>query len=96
MVAEFTGGGSGEDIRTENGVMSLLVLGYVKDGIMGMTFDEFGEERYGASNQARNSATPDCGRSWQSTTADRHATLFSERSRRRGRSRGSTVDPERG
>jgi len=29
VVAEFTGGGSGEDIRTENGVMSLLVLGYV-------------------------------------------------------------------
>jgi ribosomal protein S18 acetylase RimI-like enzyme len=94
VVAEPTGGGTGEDIRTENGVMSLLVPGYVKDEIM--TLDEFGEERYGASNQARNSATPDCGRGWQSTTADRHATLFPERSSRRGRSRGSTVDPERG
>jgi hypothetical protein len=70
VVAEPTGGGPGEGIRTENGVMSLLVRGYVKDEIMGLTLDKFGEERYGASNQARNSATPDCGRGWQSTTAE--------------------------
>jgi hypothetical protein len=38
-VAEPTGGGTGEGIRTEKGVMSLLVPGYVKDEIMGMTLD---------------------------------------------------------
>src|SRR5215212_9721055 len=99
MVAEPTGGGSGEDIRTENRVMSLLVPGYVKDEIMGMTLDEFGEERSWASNLARNSARPGCGRGWQSaprTTADHRATLFPERSSRRGRSRGTTVDPRQG
>ena len=82
-MAEPTGGGSGEGIRTENGVMLLLVPGYVKDEIMGMTLDEFGKERYWASNLARNSARPGSGRGWQSApraTADRRATLFPERS----------------
>lgn len=47
VVAEITGGGSGEGIRTENRVMSLLATEYVKDEIMGMTLiDELGEERY--------------------------------------------------
>jgi ribosomal protein S18 acetylase RimI-like enzyme len=99
VVAEPTGGGTGEDIGTENGVMSLLVPKCVKDEIMGMTLDEFGKERYRASNLAGDSARPGCGRGWQSaprTTADRRATLFPERSGRRDRSRGTTVDPEQG
>lgn len=54
VVAELTGGGSGEGIRTENRVMSLLATEYVKDEIMGMTLiDELGEERYWALREKR-------------------------------------------
>lgn len=54
VVAELTGGGSGEGIRTENRVMSLLATEYVKDEIMGMTLiDELGEERYWALRKER-------------------------------------------
>lgn len=54
VVAELTGGGSGEGIRTENRVMSLLATEYVKDEIMGMTLiDELGEERYWALRRKR-------------------------------------------
>lgn len=54
MVAELTGGGSGEGIRTENGVMSLLATEYVKDEIMDMTLiDELGEKRYWALREKR-------------------------------------------
>jgi hypothetical protein len=34
VVADLTGGDPGEGIRTENGVMSLLVTEYVKEEIM--------------------------------------------------------------
>ena len=54
VVAELTGGDSGEGIRTENRVMSLLATEYVKDEIMGMTLiDELGEERYWALREKR-------------------------------------------
>lgn len=54
VVAELTGRGSGEGIRTENRVMSLLATEYVKDEIMGMTLiDELGEERYWALRKER-------------------------------------------
>jgi hypothetical protein len=46
VVAELTGGGWGQSIRTENGVMSLLATEYVKYEILGMTLmDELGEDR---------------------------------------------------
>jgi len=54
VVAELTDGGSGEGIRTENRVMSLLATEYVKDEIIGMTLiDELGEERYWALRKKR-------------------------------------------
>ncbi len=54
VVAELAGGNSGEGIRTENRVMSLLATEYVKDEIMGMTLiDELGEERYWALREKR-------------------------------------------
>ena len=54
VVAELAGGSSGEGIRTENRVMSLLATEYVKDEIMGMTLiDELGEERYWALREKR-------------------------------------------
>lgn len=54
VVAELTDGGTGEGIRTENRVMSLLATEYVKDEVMGMTLiDELGEERYRALRKKR-------------------------------------------
>jgi len=53
-VAKLTGSGSGEGIRTENGVMSLLATEYVKDEIIDTTLiDELGEERYWTLREKR-------------------------------------------